>query len=251
MKLTDKVAIVTGGNRGIGRAIALAFAREGAKVAIVGRDKSRCDEVAAEVAKSGGTAIGIQADVSKESDVARMVQQTKDKFQRIDILVNNAGVNLPYRTVAELTLEEWNRVLGVNLTGTFLCSRAVLPHMIAQHQGKIINMASYGGRHGAEGRSPYRSSKAAIIVFTECLAAEVKQHGIDVNAICPALVATDMLAEIMGSQAPPDIPQPEEIADLALFLVSDAGRSISGSAVDAFGDSNPLYGSKTWTYRTE
>ena len=251
MKLTDKVAIVTGGNRGIGRAVVLAFAREGAKVAIVGRDKSRCDEVAAEVIKSGGTAIGIQADVSKEADVARMVQQTKEQFQHIDALVNNAGVNLPYRTVAELTLEEWNRVLEVNLTGTFLCSRAVLPHMIAQHRGKIINMASYGGRYGAAGRSPYRSSKAAIIIFTECLAAEVKQHGIDVNAICPALVATDMLTEIMGSHAPPDVPRPEEIADLAVFLVSDEGRSISGSAIDAYGDSNPLYGSKSWSYRTE
>lgn len=251
MRLSNKVAIVTGGNRGIGRAIALAFAREGAKVAIVGRDRSRCDEVVAEIGKGGGLAIGIQADVSKESDVASMVQQTRDKFQRIDILVNNAGVNLPQRPVAELSLEEWNWVIGVNLTGTFLCSRAVLPAMMQQRSGKIISMSSYGGKHGAAGRSPYRSTKAAIIIFTECLAAEVKQYGIDVNVICPALVATDMLKEIMGSQAPPGVTPPEEIADLAVFLASDESKSITGTAIEAYGTSNPLFGGNTWVYRSE
>jgi NAD(P)-dependent dehydrogenase (short-subunit alcohol dehydrogenase family) len=185
VRLDGKVAIITGGNRGIGRAIAGTFAREGARVAVVGRNKSRCDEGVNEIRKNGGEGIGIQADVSDEADVSSMVMQVKDKFSRIDILVNNAAVNLPYRSVTELTLDEWKWIINVNLTGVFLCCRAVIPDMIAQGSGKVINLASIGGRHGAAGRAPYRSTKAAVINFTECLAAEVKEFGIDVNAICP------------------------------------------------------------------
>ncbi len=242
MRLEDKVAIITGGSRGIGRAIASAFAREGAKVVIVSRNKSRCDEAAEDISKNGGIAIGIQADVSSETDVARMVKETGDRFQRIDILVNNAAVNLPYREVIDLTLEEWNWVVGVNLTAPFLCSRAVLPGMIAQKSGKIINLASSGGRRGAAGRMPYRPTKAALISFTECLAAEVKQHSIDVNAICPGAVETDMMFEITGGKMPAHIMPPEDIAAVAVFLASDDSRAITGTAIDAFGTSNPLFG---------
>jgi 3-oxoacyl-[acyl-carrier protein] reductase len=135
MRLKDRVAIITGGSRGIGRAFASAFAKEGAKVAIVSRNKASCDEAVDEIRKAGGVAIGIQADISSEEDVARMVKETKDSFRRIDILVNNAAVNLPFRPIAELTLDEWNWVLGINLTGIFLCSRAVLPEMMAQRSG--------------------------------------------------------------------------------------------------------------------
>ncbi len=245
MRLKDRVAIITGGSRGIGRAMALAFAREGAKVAIVGRNKSRCDKTVGEISKAGGVAISIQADVSREADVARMVKETKDKFQRIDILVNDAAVNLPYRAIADLTLEEWNWVVGVNLTGTFLCSRAVLPEMMAQRWGKIINMASIGGRHGAAGRAPYRPTKAAVINFTECLAAEVKEHNIDVNAICPGAVETDMLREITSGQMPKNTMPPEDIAAVAVFLASDESRAVTGTAIDAFGRSNPLFGADT------
>ena len=242
MRLKDKVAIITGGSRGIGRAIASAFAREGAKIIIVSRNKSRCDEAAEDISKNGGIAIGIQADVSSETDVARMVKETGDRFQHIDILVNNAAVNLPYREVIDLTLEEWNWVVGVNLTAPFLCSRAVLPGMIAQRSGKIINLASSGGRRGAAGRMPYRPTKAALISFTECLAAEVKQHNIDVNAICPGAVETDMMFEITGGKMPEHIMPPEDIAAVAVFLASDDSRAITGAAIDAFGTSNPLFG---------
>jgi 3-oxoacyl-[acyl-carrier protein] reductase len=242
MRLTGKTAIITGGTRGIGRAIAFAFSKEGARVAIVGRNQARCAEVAAQIVSSGGEAIGIQADVAAEADVARMVKQSIDKFQRIDILVNCAAVNLPYRTVAELSLKEWNWVVGVNLTGTFLCCRAVLPQMMAQHSGRIINLSSIGGRVGAGGRTPYRPTKAAIINFTECLAAEVKESGIDVNAICPGSVATDMLREITAGELPAYVMPPEDIAAVAVFLASDEARSITGTAIDAFGASNPLFG---------
>ena len=241
MRLAGKVAIITGGSRGIGRAIALAFAREGAKIAVVGRNKSRCEEVVAQISQGKGTAISIQADVSREADVVDMIKLVKDKFERIDILVNNAAVNLPYRTVTSLTLDEWNWVIATNLNGPFLCCRAVLPAMIAQHFGKIINMSSLGGRLGAAGRAPYRPTKAAIINFTECLAAEVKEQGIDVNAICPGFVNTDMMYEITGGKVPSSAMPPEDIASVAVFLASDEGRGITGTAVDVFGLSNPVF----------
>lgn len=241
MKFGDKVAIITGGSRGIGRAMAMDFAREGAKVAVVCKHKSHSDEVVALIGREGGEAISLEADVACETDVAKMVAQTKDKFQRIDILVNCAAVNLPYRTVAQLTLEEWNFVFGVNLTGTFLCCRAVLPEMMGQRSGKIINFSSVGGRQGCAGRAPYCPTKAAVISFTECLAAEVKKFGIDVNTICPGCVDTDMVRELSGGKAPPFAMQPKEISAVVMFLASDEGKSITGTAINAYGLDNPIF----------
>ena len=245
MRLANRAALITGGSRGIGKAIALAFAEEGAKIAVAGRNKDSCDQVVAQISRSGGDAIGIQADVASEADVTRMVALAKDKFQRVDILVNNAAVNLPYRAVTDLTLDEWNWVMGVNLTGTFLCCRAVLPRMMAQRSGKIINIASIGGRIGAAGRTPYRPAKAAVISFTSCLAAEVKEFDIDVNAICPGAVETDMLNEITEGKMPEHTMPPADIAAVAVFLASDESRAVTGTAIDAFGRSNPLFGVST------
>ena len=244
MRLAGKVAIVTGGNRGIGQAIGLAFAHEGAKVAVASRTQARNEEVVRQIAANHGEAIAIQADVSKEADVTRMVKQTVDKFQRVDILVNNAAVILPPKRVLELTLDEWNWVIGINLTGPFLCAKAVLPKMIEQRCGKIINISSFGGRGGAAGRTPYRPTKAALINFSECLAAEVKEFGIDVNAICPHLVDTDMLSTV--HQVPPNLVSPKEIAHVAVFLASDEASAITGTAIDALGISNPLFAGQPW-----
>ena len=242
MRLKDKVAIITGGSRGIGRGVAVAFANEGAFVAIVGRNKTVCDETASFISKNGGTAIAISADVSKEADVTDMVALTIEKLHRIDMLVNSAAVNLPYRLVTDVTLDDWNRIIGVNLTGIFLCCKAVLPQMKKQHSGKIINFSSIGGLSGAPGRAPYRASKAAIINFTECLAAEVKEFGIDVNTICPCVVDTDMLRETKQTVAIPNIPMPpEEMAEVAVFLASPQGRAITGTTINAFGQGNPLF----------
>jgi NAD(P)-dependent dehydrogenase (short-subunit alcohol dehydrogenase family) len=242
MRLKDKVAIITGGSRGIGRGVAVAFANEGAFVAIVGRNKTVCDETASFITKNGGTAIAISADVSKEADVTDMVALTIEKLHRIDLLVNSAAVNLPYRVVTDVTLDDWNRIIGVNLTGIFLCCKAVLPQMKKQHSGKIINFSSIGGLSGAPGRAPYRASKAAIINFTECLAAEVKEFGIDVNTICPCVVDTDMLRETKQTVAIPNIPMPpEEMAEVAVFLASPQGRAITGTTINAFGQGNPLF----------
>ncbi len=243
MRLADKVAIVTGGSRGIGKATCLAFAREGAKVAVVGRNESDCGKVAARIAEEGGTAIAVQADVSVEADVAAMADKVKQQFGRIDILVNNAGVNIPYKTVAELSLDEWNRVVATNLTGTFLCCRAVVPIMMAQGYGRIVNLSSIGGRNGAAGRTPYRPTKAALINFTECLAAEVKGYGIDVNAVCPGPTDTDMMRDLTGGKLPAYVMPPEDIAAVILYLACDESRAITGTAVDAFGTASPILGS--------
>ena len=140
-----------------------------------------------------------------------------------------------------MTLDEWNGVIVVNLTGAFLCARAVLPHMMGQGSGKIINISSIGGRRGAAARGAYRASKAALINLTETLAAEAREHGIDVNCICPGTVDTEMM-RLIGRGAPRrKMTRPEEIAAVALFLASDDSSAITGAAIDAFGDSNPLF----------
>jgi 3-oxoacyl-[acyl-carrier protein] reductase len=246
MRLKDRVAIVTGGSRGIGRAVSIALAREGAKVVVAGRTRATCDQVVDEIAAAGGAAIAVQADVSCESDVATMATATMERFGRIDILVNNAAVNMPYKTVADMSMDDWNRIVSVNLTGTFLCCRAVVPHMTAQQYGKIINISSRGGRMGEAGRSPYRSTKAAIIIFTECLAAEVKEHGIDVNTVCPGAVKTDMISEISHGNVPAYAMEPEDIASVVVFLASDESSAITGTAIDAFGLGNPLFRVKSY-----
>ena len=245
MKLAGKVAMITGGGRGIGRAIALSFAAEGASVVVSGRTSPEIKEVAREVEKQGRKSLALQADVSREEDVKNMIGETVKVFERVDILVNNAATNLPYRNVTDLTLAEWNRVLEVNLTGPFLCCRAVLPTMIRQRSGKIINISSIGGRYGAAGRSPYRSSKAAFLQFTYCLAAEVKQYGIDVNAICPGPTETRMMKDIARGSLFPALIRPEEIAEVVLFLASQHSTAITGTAIDAFGPNNPLFLQKT------
>jgi 3-oxoacyl-[acyl-carrier protein] reductase len=242
MKLSGKVAIVTGGSRGIGRAVCLAFAKEGARVVVVGRNEPRCAEVAAQISAAGGSAIGVRADVANEIDVMAMARTAQEHFGRIDILVNNAGVNLPYTNVWELSLDQWNWVVSTNLTGAFLCCKAVLPAMVSQQYGKIINVSSIGGRRGAAGRTPYRPTKAALINFTECLAAEVKQYGIDVNAVCPGPTDTDMMRDITGGNVPPNMMSPEDIAEVVMFLASDESRAITGTAVDTFGTANPIFG---------
>ena len=241
MKLAGKVALITGGGRGIGRAIALSFAKEEASVIVSARTRPEIEEVTQEVEKLGQKSLAIQVDVSKEEDVENMISETLKVFNRVDILVNNAGTNLPNRNVVDLTLVEWNRVFEVNLTGTFLCCRAVLPTMIQQRSGKIINISSVGARYAAAGRSPYRSSKLALLQFTYCLAAEVKQYGIDVNAVCPGPTETRMMQQIARGGLFPVLMNPEEIAEVVLFLASQQSSAITGTAIDAFGPNNPLF----------
>lgn len=242
MKLADRVAIVTGGGRGIGRAIAIMFAQEGAKVVVTARSVDEIEDAARQITEQGGEAIAVRCDISNEHDVANLLEETMQKFGQVDILVNNAAANLPNINVVDIPIEEWRNVINVNINGPYLCARAVLPPMIARKSGKIINISSIGGRKGARGRGPYRASKAALINFTETLAAEVYEHGVNVNCICPGGVATEMMLQIThGQSANSDLMHPDEIANVALFLASDESSAVTGAIIDAFGQTNPIF----------
>jgi meso-butanediol dehydrogenase/(S,S)-butanediol dehydrogenase/diacetyl reductase len=191
MKLENKVALVTGGNRGIGRGIALCLSNEGANVAVIARDIEKSQEVAEEIKKLGRKAIAIKTDVTKWDQVQAMVKQTIDEFGKIDISVHNAGV-INSALVEELEEEMYDHVMDVNVKGTFLCCKAVIPYMKRQGGGKIINVSSAAGKSGFPNLAHYSASKFAVIGFTHALAQEIAKDNITANTICPGLVRTYM-----------------------------------------------------------
>ena len=239
MKLTNRVALVTGASRGIGEAIALALAREGADVAINGRNIERLEVVASEIRDMKRRVLITKADVSVSSQVSRMVKTVLDEFARVDILVNNAGI---YETISleEMTEAQWDRIMAVNLKGTFNCSKAVISFMKQQRWGKIVNIASDAGKTG--GVMPvahYAASKAGIISFTKSLATEFAPYGVNVNAVSPGIIETEM-AGIVVKKRKVSIPlgrigTPEDVANAVLFLVSDEASYITGEILDVNG----------------
>jgi NAD(P)-dependent dehydrogenase (short-subunit alcohol dehydrogenase family) len=234
MKLKDKVAIVTGGGRGIGQAIAVLFAGEGAKVAVAARTAAQLDDTVNNIVKAGGEAIGMTADVSVEKDANEIVERTLARFGRIDILVNNAGI-LESGPVIAIEPQVWRRVIEVNLIGTFLCSRAAAPHLIERGWGRIINIASRSGKIGHPFLTAYCASKHGVVGFTKSLAEELAPFHITVNAICPGVVETDMVSETIKEQVGGAIIKPAEIAELALYLASEDAGGINGEAINIFG----------------
>ncbi len=228
-RLTDKIAIVTGGSRGIGRGIAEGFAAEGADVAIA---DIASDEAAAPVQEAirgaGRRALFVRTDVSDEAQVRAMVERVLETFGRVDILVNNAGI-FTQSLVEHLPVADWDRVIGVNLRGTFLCTRFVLPHMLAQGGGRIINIASQLGYLGGEEVAHYCASKGGVIAFTKALAREVATRGVLVNGIAPGPILTDMMAsetEEWKANKLADLPigrfgEVSEVVPTAIFLASD------------------------------
>ncbi len=234
--MVNKVAIVTGGNIGIGRAISLRLAAEGADVTITGRGFEDCQKVAAEVEALGRRALPIKMDVAIYADAERMARETLDKFGKIDILCNVAGGPAPeQKPFSEKSPEVWTRVVAVNLFGQFNCTRVVLPHMIKRHYGKILNMSSTSGVLGMYNTTDYAASKGAIIAFTASLAKEVAQHNINVNAISPGTVMTRGLQmfperweEFNKLSGLGRVGTPEEIAALAAYLVSDEAGYVTG-----------------------
>ncbi len=240
MKLAGRTALVTGASRGIGRAIAHAYAREGARVVVTGRDEAALDALVGEL---GADALAAPADLASPETPEALVAATINRFGALDLLVNNAGVIHPAMPLADFEPEDWRAVIEVNLVAPAMLVRAAVPAMRAAGGGTIINLSSIGGRKGGRGRSAYRASKAALINLTESLAAELAPDGIQVNCICPGAVDTEGYRALMGSRgraATPTAMRPEEIADLALFLATEASSAVTGTAIDAFGTANPL-----------
>ena len=241
MRLEGRHAIVTGAGRGIGRAIALAYAREGADVCVVSRTEAELLSLAGEIEEAGAKALVVRADVSDENQVRSMVDRTLDRFGSIDILVNNAGIIHEWMSIAEMSLTEWRRVLSINLDSIFLCCHYIMPHMLQQGSGHIINLSSIGGVRGRAGRGAYRASKAAIISLTETLGEEARDHGIHVNCINPSLVHTPMMDQFTKGNLPPDCVPPEQMADVAVFLASDESHAFHGSILNPWGSATPDY----------
>jgi 3-oxoacyl-[acyl-carrier protein] reductase len=244
MRLKDKVAIVTGAGRGIGRAIALAFAKEGANIVVNDINIELANKVVEEIKALGRKAIAIKADVSKSEEVEKMVDLTIKEFGKIDILVNNAGVVFPARII-DIKEENWDRTFEVNLKGTFLCSKAVLKHMMQRKSGKIICIASNLGILSIPERADYSASKAGVINFVKSLALEAGPYGINVNAIAPGITETDMIKpyvtkEMIEKEFAPNIPlrrigKPEDIAKVAVFFASEDSDYVTGQVISVDG----------------
>ncbi len=243
-KLRGQTAIVTGASRGIGKAIAVMFASEGANVVVTARTEYAIDDLAGRIVQSEGSALAVTADLSIDSDLQRIADETLANYGRIDILVNNAGIIHPRINLVDFDFELWRKVVAVNLEAVALLTALCLPSMMERNYGKVINISSIGGRKGSKGRSAYRATKAALISLTESVAAETKPYGIDVNCICPGGVDTEGYREafrMRGKIDDPSLMAPEEIAKLAVYLASDDSSSVTGTAIDAFGGSNPLF----------
>ncbi|MEE8046925.1 MAG: SDR family NAD(P)-dependent oxidoreductase [Dehalococcoidia bacterium] len=243
--LTGKTALVTGASKGIGKAIAIAFGEAGANVVATARTASEIEDVTARIRSSGSNALGVIADLGVESDIDKLADTAIAEFGGVDILVNNAAIIHGRISILDLDADLWRDVLNVNLTGAFLITKRLLPGMIDRGYGKVINISSIGGRKGGAGRSAYRVTKSGLISFTESLAAEVFEHGINVNAICPGGTDTEGYRSAFnttGRAENPKLMDPAEIAEVALFLASDASSSVTGTAIDSFGSSNPLFG---------
>ena len=238
MRLKNRVAIVTGGGQGIGRAICLRFASEGAHIAIAEQNRETAEVVAEQVRALGVLALPIRTDVSNGDAVREMVSQTLQTFERIDILVNNAGI-FSHTPIEACTEAEWDRIMAVNLKGPFLCSQAVMEVMRNQRYGRIINLGSVAGRVGGLFASaPYASSKAGVMCLTKSFARRLGEYGITINAIAPGVAETDMTKD--HPEMIPQIPlgrvaDPKEVANVALFLASDEGSYLTGVILDVNG----------------
>jgi len=243
MRLKDRVAIVTGAARGIGRAVAWIFVREGAKVILVDLEKAGLEALQEEVRKRGGEALAVPCDVSKASEVKEMVEKVLRIFSRIDILVNNAGI-IRRGTIESVTEEDWDRVIAVNLKGPFICSKAVVDFMKRQGYGKIVNVSSIAGKMGDITSAPgYGPSKAGLDALTKTLARQLAPYGIHVNGVAPHAIETEMSAEwspekrksIVEAIPLKRLGKPEDVAEAVLFLASDAAAFITGEILDVNG----------------
>ncbi len=248
MRFQDKVVVVTGAAVGIGQAALVAFAREGARVALVDRDRERGLALLDDLQRAGYEALAVGADVADENDVRAMVEQVVDRWDRLDVLVNNAGVYIQ-GDVTQTSLDEWERILRINVTGAFLCSKYAAPVMIAQKRGVIVNVASEAGLVGIKGQVAYNVSKGAMIALTRSCAVDLAEHGIRVNSVCPGTTATPLVEAAVNRAADPvaarrhleeirpanRLGTPEEIASAILYLASDEAAYATGAILSIDG----------------
>ena len=237
MKLSEKVAIVTGARRGLGRAISLALAAEGARVVVADLVLEDCQRVVDEITAANGRALAVKCDVSSRAEVEEMAARTLAGFGRIDILVNNAAYTV-IKPFQRLTEADWDRTMEVNVKGPFLCCQAAGRHMMKQRSGRIINISSISGGYSVAFplMAPYTASKGGLRALTEALAVELAPYGVTVNAICPGAIDSGILPESIKNRSLARIPagrlgRPEEVAQLVVFLASDDAQYITGSAV--------------------
>lgn len=227
MKLKDKIALITGGGRGIGKAVALAYAREGAKLVICARTAPEIEQTKQEILKLKAECLGRVCDVSLEDAVSELMTETKKSYGRIDVLVNNAGVMTRPAPLVELEVKKWDYTIAVNLRGPFLVTRAALPLMMAQKSGSIINLSSSVGRGAYANFAAYAASKWGIEGLTQTLAAELKSYNIRVNSVDPGYVATKLTGYGGG--------RPESVTDVFVYLAADESRGITGKALSSSG----------------
>lgn len=252
MLLKNRVALITGAGRGIGRAIALRFAEEGAAVVVTARSKNEIDAVAAEVTAAGGRARAVAADVGKESDCSHLVAAAREAFSRVDVLVNNAGIFGPVKPVEETTAAEWDDVQAANLRSAYLLTRLVLPEMYARGSGAIVNISSVAARMAYPLNAPYAASKAGMLGLTRSVAAEAGRKGVRVNAICPGIVSETRMSKELGQElarllnvkADQQLAQAleglllgravtsREVAAAAVFLACDESSAITGQVLN-------------------
>jgi len=230
--LKDKVAVVTGSGRGIGKAIALALAREGARVVVAARTLTEINAVAREIEAVGTAAFPVRTDVSQEFDVNMLVSKTVQKWGAIDILINNAGVGT-FAKVVDLAASEFDKMVRVNMRGVFLCARAVVPHMVQKNSGDIVNVASLAGRNAFVGGAAYCATKWGLIGFARCLMLEVRTHNIRVITVCPGSVDTGFGGEKdeLAHRSSGDIPQAEDVARVVVDALR-MPRNVMVSEVD-------------------
>lgn len=242
--LKGKVALITGGGTGIGRACARLFAREGARVALAGRRRAPLDAAVKEITAAGGEALAVECDVMSRTHVEKAIRATVDKFGGLHCLVNNAGALL-VGSVEQTSEEDWGRVIGTNLTGTFLVSRAALPELRRSGGSTIVNIASVLGLVGLKDRAAYTASKSGVVGLTRAMAMDHAAEGIRVNCVCPALVETDMVRGLFEQLADPQaavrsrlamlplgrLGKPEDVANMVLFLASEESSWLTGAAL--------------------